>query len=193
MKYKVGDKVRVIRNPKGEINYCMENDPAHSNVMTKEMRELAGEVVTITTAGERGYNIADDCGAWHWTDEMFDGLVLDAEPEPQPKPDDRPKFRCGDRLRVRTNLKAGKSYLCENGTSLDHPSSWHCNTDMANRAGSVMTVSSVERKEGYIFYKMVEDSREWCWPADMFDGLAAEEPPTPAPALHTDWSWEDLF
>lgn len=82
-KYKVGDKVRVISDfskADGHGHYRMENNlpyPCGTGwAVVPSMRELAGEVVTITRLNEyeNCYHI-DGWGGVRWTDEMFEGLA----------------------------------------------------------------------------------------------------------------------
>lgn len=189
MEYKVGDKVRVILNPKPGRTYYMKNQSGQDS-MTEEMRALAGKVVTITSANKSGYEIQED--NWHWVDEMFSGLVVDSpetiyEPEPIPKPESGPKYKVGDKVRVRSDLSDSFPYKDEKGRI-------HCGCvePMLKHAGKVVTIKTVINRPGAIYYNIKEGG--WNWVYEEFDGLATEEPaPAPAPELHTDWSWEDLF
>lgn len=75
MKYKIGDKVRVISKPNENGFYYMSGGPDF-NVMNSIMYTFMGKEVTIskyTKAGE--YKIKEDNGEWNWTDEMFTGLT----------------------------------------------------------------------------------------------------------------------
>ena len=100
------------------------------------------------------------------------------------------KYKVGDKVRIRANLRAGTHYPVEDSTSFKYPMARYCNGDMKEFAGSVMTVANAKKKDGkWVYYQLTEDNGLWEWAAGMFEGLAEE----PAPEPHEDWSWEDLF
>lgn len=70
MKYKVGDKVRVVSILKAGEKYGDEK-------FTKYMEKYRGEVVTISKVYCNRYCIKEDYEGWYWTDEMFEGLTED--------------------------------------------------------------------------------------------------------------------
>ena len=70
MKYKVGDKVRVISSLKAGEKYGDKK-------FTKCMEKYRGEVVTISKVYCNRYCIKEDYEGWYWTDEMFEGLAED--------------------------------------------------------------------------------------------------------------------
>lgn len=180
MKYNAGDKVRVIAG--------LETDLLIGGyVITPEMAALRGQVVTIDRIGYSSYGLAEmprsDFDYEWWTDEMFDGLVIDAEPE---KPEG-PAFKAGDRVRVRKDLIARCFYNDELGREI----SCGCIEPMLSQAGKVVTIKRVRNKPSSIYYNIEEDC--WNWVYGEFDGLAEEGSPEPAPEPHTDWNWEDLF
>lgn len=83
MKYKVGDKVRVLGDLKA-TRYSMADGGATDSVVP-EMMKYRDKVVTISRITPGGkYNIAEDSGKWSWTDGMFTGLAH--------------KFKVGDRV-----------------------------------------------------------------------------------------------
>lgn len=65
MKYKVGDKVRVISILKAGEKYGDKK-------FTKCMEKYRGEVVTISKVYCNRYFIKEDYEGWYWTDEMFE-------------------------------------------------------------------------------------------------------------------------
>ena len=74
VKYKIGDRVRVISNLQSCKVYWNEDHIAHEGA-TKQMVEMAGQIVTISDVRNSGkYCIWEDCGTWIWTDEMFEEL-----------------------------------------------------------------------------------------------------------------------
>ena len=67
MKYKVGDKVKVREDLEmgktyGELTF------------STQMREYKGQIVTIETADDDGYQIEEDELNWYWTDEMLEDV-----------------------------------------------------------------------------------------------------------------------
>lgn len=67
MKYKVGDKVKVredleIGKTYGKLTFSVQ------------MREYKGQIVTIETADDDGYQIEEDELNWYWTDEMLEDV-----------------------------------------------------------------------------------------------------------------------
>ena len=77
-KYNVGDKVLVRSDLADGGHYFMEDDSENGNIVTSEMLELCGTVVTIEgLSGSGQYFIKE--GAYKWTDGMFVGRVNDAE------------------------------------------------------------------------------------------------------------------
>lgn len=76
-KYNIGDKVLVRPDLVSDESYSMEDDSENANVVTNEMLELCGTVVTIEDIDEEQYYI-EECG-FRWTDGMFVGKVDDSE------------------------------------------------------------------------------------------------------------------
>lgn len=178
MKYKAGDNVRLrtdleVGRIYGEMNYTETMYRVHK----------PGSVVVIENPYSsflRNYYVKGHDKPW-WTEEMFSGLVVDADPEPQPKPEDGPKFKVGDKVRIREDLKRGKYGSC-----------YAC-SQMAYHAGKVVTIRKHAPDCSNRFF--IEESLpgcmdSWHWSEEMMEGLAE---PAPAPALDTGWSWEDLF
>lgn len=76
--YKVGDKVKIISN--SSEMFDRQRFPMKSGcwsvgdsgpTMNNTMREMAGEIATIT-ATDGYYKIAEDKGQFFWTDTMFE-------------------------------------------------------------------------------------------------------------------------
>ena len=61
MKYKVGDRVRVVNGKKSYMN--------------DDMCCFLGKEVTISKERETVYSIKEDGEKWNWQDHMFTGLV----------------------------------------------------------------------------------------------------------------------
>lgn len=71
-KYKIGDKVIVIKNPSIDASYYME-DGIVSNSFVSEMVKY--QIVTIEKYDMAQYKVKEDNGEWGWTDGMFVGLI----------------------------------------------------------------------------------------------------------------------
>ena len=66
------------------------------------------------------------------------------------------KFKVGDRVRIRKDLKAGDNYKI------------HVNTAMEKYAGKIMTVDRI----GQSVYHFKEDCGAWNWSEDTIEGFA---------------------
>lgn len=173
MKYKVGDKVRVrddIRN----------GDILGGYGITDTMEQMRGEVVTISEVSCDAYRLEEM--RYYWTDEMFSGLVIDVEPIQEPEPNPTPRYKVGDKVRIRRDLEAGDYNQC-----------W-CTPSMANLAGRVVTILRCVAGEDLFAIRVPEDAEgvepDWYWSTSMFEGLAEPytTPSEPAPQV-----CEDLF
>ena len=70
MKYKVGDRVRIVKNRTNNMN------------VSGYMDKYLGTVMTISGISESieslcPYRMVEDYGTWTWNDEMIEGLVSD--------------------------------------------------------------------------------------------------------------------
>ena len=63
MKYKVGDRVRIVSEPPEGLNWV------------SEMNVYLGRVMTIKNVLTRGYKMVEDKGEWLWGDGMLSGLA----------------------------------------------------------------------------------------------------------------------
>lgn len=63
MKYKVGDRVRIVSRPPKGLNWA------------SEMNVYLGRVMTIKNVLTRGYKMVEDKGEWFWGDGMLSGLA----------------------------------------------------------------------------------------------------------------------
>ena len=63
MKYKVGDRVRIVSEPPKGLNWA------------SEMNVYLGRVMTIKNVLIRGYKMVEDKGEWFWNDSMIVGLA----------------------------------------------------------------------------------------------------------------------
>lgn len=77
MKHKVGDKVKIRKNLKANVNYG-------TTVAVEEMVELAGKTATIECVnedcyGDIFYHLEEDKNGWYWTDDMFEDAVTNAD------------------------------------------------------------------------------------------------------------------
>ncbi len=63
MKYKVGDRVRIVSKPPEGLNWV------------SEMNVYLGRVMTIKNVLTRGYKMVEDKGEWFWGNGMIAGLA----------------------------------------------------------------------------------------------------------------------
>ena len=63
MKYKVGDRVRIVSEPPEGLNWV------------SEMNVYLGRVMTIKNVLTRGYKMVEDKGEWFWGNGMIAGLA----------------------------------------------------------------------------------------------------------------------
>lgn len=72
MKYKVGDRVKVIEFErfKNKLNSC--GCFSNGRCFTADMKKYCGKVVTIKEVESSWYKIHEDEGGWHWDDNMFE-------------------------------------------------------------------------------------------------------------------------
>ena len=66
MKYKVGDKVRIVKEKTGR-NWNSEG----------LMDEWLGEIMTISTVNLYTYCMEEDKGRWYWSEHMIEGKVTE--------------------------------------------------------------------------------------------------------------------
>ena len=65
MKYKVGDKVRIVKKRTDNMNFYGKMD------------EYSGTIMTIVEVYNSYYVMMEDYGHYHWSDNMIKGLVTD--------------------------------------------------------------------------------------------------------------------
>lgn len=70
MRYKVGDKVKVRSDLKGNIRYG-------GQIFVRDMAVHCGKNVEISKVYDDAYCIKESDREWFWTDEMFEGLAED--------------------------------------------------------------------------------------------------------------------
>lgn len=67
MKYKVGDKVKIISE--------LENSSEYYCGFATPMRIFLGKIVTITEKGSISYKIKEDNGVWEWSEDMIERSI----------------------------------------------------------------------------------------------------------------------
>ena len=74
--YQVGDPV-VVRNDLNQTaRYFMYGSREVSDVATRDMVKLRGQIVTISEICSTGKYRVRELGRCFWTDEMFEGLYI---------------------------------------------------------------------------------------------------------------------
>ena len=138
MKYKVGDKVRVRKD-------LIAGELYGKDIFASEMIPFKGQSVTIKKIVEDKYEIEEDSQTWWWTYEMLLPVT---------------KYKIGDKVIVREDLKGGKLY-----------GYYSVNEDMFPLRGKIVTICDI----GYNFYILKEDIHKWSWTDKMFSGKVSED------------------
>lgn len=71
MKYKVGDKVRIVSKRTDKMNKLGQMDKYLGTIMTID------EIIHGAFTGEKAYAMNEDENEWCWYDDMIEGLVAD--------------------------------------------------------------------------------------------------------------------
>lgn len=150
MKFKVGDKVRLKTGLKVNESYgCIK--------LLKEM-VFEGVLTVKSVCWDDTLSLDSAEFPFYYSFEMLE--LVDS---------DTPKYKVGDKVRVRSDLTNGKRYYMENSERGDIATN-----DMVSFAGKVVTI-----KDASMFgYHLEEDT--WHWTDEMFEGFA-EETPIPVP------------
>ena len=151
-KYKPGDMVTV----RSDLRYRTYKMADGKNTMntTPQMLSKAGKKVKIKSVTKTGKYIIEG-SIFPWVDEMF---VDESSVNTTEHKSDEPKFKVGDRVRVRTDLTVGKHYYMNNRK-------WHDSfvDSMTCMKGKVVTISAVSDK----CYNIVKS--RWNWTDEMFE------------------------
>lgn len=83
-----------------------------------------------------------------------------------PKEGYMPKFKEGEKVRVRSDLATGTEYRMSSGGG-----GIYANRMMVEFRGEVVTIAWATRNQ----YRIVEDNRMWYWTDDMFVALVEED------------------
>lgn len=143
MKYKVGEKAKVRKDLKiGEYygGYLFNNS----------MSELKGNSVTISYTGLSSYSIRESDRPW--SEEMF---------EPVGEEEQIVKYKAGDKVRVRSDLEACRTY-----------GGIRASSTMCQYRGKTVEIAKVYSN----YYKIKE--RDFYWTDEMFESeeeMSAEE------------------
>ena len=139
MKYKIGDKVRVREDL--EVNKVYGEE-----VFVSQMTPLKGKEVTISyTYSDGYYRIKEDSKGLRWTDEMLLSVT---------------KYKIGDKVIVREDLKIGKEY-----------GRYFFMSEMNFLKGKTVTITNVIDNK----YKIEEDNKIWWWTDEMFFEKVSED------------------
>ncbi len=72
MKYKVGDKVKVIEFERLEKKFALGRAFSNGRLFTTKMQEFCGKVATIKAVLNSSYIIHEDGEQWYWDDNMLE-------------------------------------------------------------------------------------------------------------------------
>ena len=137
MKHKVGDKVKIRTDLVPDTMYG-------TGRFIENMMQYCGREATIKHVWSNDYAL--DGIDWYWTDEMFEEKHV-------------PKFKVGDKVRVRKDLKIGEKY---NGLILRDEMYRHHHDD-------IMTIDCIDNDTC-----QCEESSFW-WGEDMLEKKVEEE------------------
>ena len=143
MKYKVGDKVRIV-SEKGGLGWNL----------TGKMDKWLGKTMTIRGVESFTYKMKEDFGeglggaGWSWTEGMIEGLAY--------------KFNVGDKVRVRKDLKVGYKYHMADRHIFDGVVS-----DMMPYKGKIVTINEITGSGKY----RIKGS-DYNWTDEMFEDTA---------------------
>ena len=141
--YKVGDRV-IVKEDLGTMQF--PQNPG----LTTEMREMAGDTVTISTVYSDG-NYAIEEEGFKWTDEMFSGLAP------------RVQYRIGDTVTIREDLEAGHHY---GGVRFD--------LSMMDTRGKEYVITSPQNTYIYKLGAHRDADLPWAFTAEMFSDSVQE-------------------
>jgi hypothetical protein len=157
-KYKPGDVVTVRSDLAAYTTYTMA-DQTNCMDATEQMVTKAGKKVKIKSVTKTGkYMIEGSIFPW------VDGMFVD-ESKVEPKKTTEPRFKVGDKVRVRKDLILNERYYMNNR---EHHDSFV--GGMKNLMGKVVTIASV----GYT-YRIKENSYNWV--DEMFEPDVVKEEP----------------
>ncbi len=154
MKYKVGDKVRIISNLTYGERYPYVNSDGDRKTMdtNRKMTELAGNIATISYVNStRGvYNI-EECPDTSWVDTMFEDIPVDG-----------PKVSVGDRVKIKSDLSSCDEYFYVNLDDEDREEEQlDCYDEMEELAGREATVTKVD-SDGTFKLDIDSSDNWWC-------------------------------
>jgi hypothetical protein len=168
MIYKKGDVVRIkswdCLNRAKKKNGSDEFRPpwGYKQVFVSPMCKYCGKTATIIEVNEQDmfYKLDIDNQGWNWEDWMFDLSFL--------KEKNTMKYKKGDVVRIRS-----RDWLNEHDTPEGYNQAFIY--DMYEYCGKTATIIKVD--EGYKFYRLDIDNKEWNWEDWMFDpNFKADEP-----------------
>lgn len=85
MKYRVGQKIRVIKDLESgkfydnDMGACDAKYPI-SEIVVSEMLDFRGQTMTIESIFHYKYHLVEDYHGCFWTDEMFESVSISKNP-----------------------------------------------------------------------------------------------------------------
>ena len=155
-RHKVGDLVQV--------RSYLSTEKSYGGIYPSEqMLHKVGQKVRIKAVTKTGrYKIEGSC--FTWTNEMFEEVKKETPVET--KTEKTTRFKVGDKVKVRNDLKVDSRYLMDDSNVGDTFVS-----EMSEFKGETVTISEITASGKYL---VEEDETNWNWTDDMFEDKKVE-------------------
>ena len=151
-KYKPGDMV-TVRDDLNRWDIYHMADGKNPMEATEQMLSKCGKVVKIKSVTKTGKYMIEG-SIFPWVDEMFED-----KPETKTDTDKSPRFKPGDKVRVRKDLEHGRSYYMRTGGVADSVT-----YTMMDMKGKVVTITRIADDGKYRI-----EGNPYNWTDEMFE------------------------
>lgn len=148
-KFKVGDVV-TVRSDVRAYKYYRMDDGSNGMHMTEQQAAKAGKTVKIKSITKTGKYMIEG-SIFPWVDEMFEDKPITKSTGP--------RFKVGDKVRVRSDLKVGGKYCMADGKVDDSFVG-----SMRDMCGKVVTIKRITDFGKYSIEECI-----WNWTDEMFE------------------------